>query len=873
MRLSLRSVGALTAAVLVAFAFWPDNRAVRGPDRVVAQEKTKAEPHKAAATPSGKSVGGAAGRGNDRAELRRQPLLPAPPAMQHPSSSDLARASKSEAQIREALNQPIDFAIEPQSLKDAISFIAARYQIPILFDQMALEDANVDTSSEVKLTAPGIPLHDALQLLLGQMSQPLGYDVVHRVLMISTVDKINEHLEAIVYDCRDLIKPPFFRMVSAAEDFWNTEESASELGGLLIVRQRREVHERIKALLASIRLMRREGAFAGLDTQVLEPNKREADQIALTRSKSPKNDQAVPQKRPVAVGFASVDHPLSSDLARRSLVEARIQQALNQPIDFVIEPQSLKDAIGFIATRYQIPILFEQRALDDANVDTSSEVELNVPGISLRDALQLLLDQMSQPLDYDVVHSVLMISTVDYVNEHLETIVYDCRDLINLPDQGSTAAGDHEQGDGATPGPTLQGQARLNVKSGPPEKKCDRSARRQAFVQMVKSATNNWEQDWEDSGPNASIFEMGGLLIVRQNVGVHERIKALLASIRLMRKEGAQPVAQDQADKPKVEKPTNGNGASARATDAHPKPSDESAAAVKERRSATHERPMSSDAGRYPRIEAALEETVNFKIEPQPLQKALNLLSSKFHVPVVLDQRALRDAKVDLKQLEVKLDVSSLTLRDTLDLILATQALGFEIRHGSLMVSTVERISSNREAVVYDCRDLTLVRSLDHIPGVRSVPATQNRGAIDGGLFGGGGTFQAPPDPARPAPAAPGIPQKPAEKAPPAAAPSAAAPAAMASSKIEDSRRLPLIRTIVSGIGDSWNEENTSITEFDGLLVVRQSQPVHHKIKTLLADIRRMRADGAFASFAKEYELEATKRAEQEAKTSAHGAK
>src|SRR5579859_2984330 len=39
MRLSLGSVGVLTAVLLIAFAFWPENRAARGPERVVAQEK------------------------------------------------------------------------------------------------------------------------------------------------------------------------------------------------------------------------------------------------------------------------------------------------------------------------------------------------------------------------------------------------------------------------------------------------------------------------------------------------------------------------------------------------------------------------------------------------------------------------------------------------------------------------------------------------------------------------------------------------------------------------------------------------------------------------------------------------------------------
>ena len=43
MRLSRGSVGALTAALLIAFAMWPATQAVRGPDQVVAQEKPKAK--------------------------------------------------------------------------------------------------------------------------------------------------------------------------------------------------------------------------------------------------------------------------------------------------------------------------------------------------------------------------------------------------------------------------------------------------------------------------------------------------------------------------------------------------------------------------------------------------------------------------------------------------------------------------------------------------------------------------------------------------------------------------------------------------------------------------------------------------------------
>jgi hypothetical protein len=79
-----------------------------------------------------------------------------------------------------------------------------------------------------------------------------------------------------------------------------------------------------------------------------------------------------------------------------------------------------------------------------------------------------------------------------------------------------------------------------------------------------------------------------------------------------------------------------------------------------------------------------------------------------------------------------------------------------------------------------------------------------------------------------------------------------------------------LIKTIIAATGDSWDERSTTITEFGGLLVVRQSPLVHDKIKSLLADIRRMRADGAFASFAKDYEAEAKRREAEDSHRSAN---
>jgi hypothetical protein len=121
---------------------------------------------------------------------------------------DLHSESKPEQRISEALDQPVDFSIEPQSLKDALDFIAARYSIPIVPDAKALEDANVDLSAEVHGTYPGIKLRNLFKLLLEQMSQPLTYVIENEVLKITTVDKANEKLSIRMYPVGDLIMGP-----------------------------------------------------------------------------------------------------------------------------------------------------------------------------------------------------------------------------------------------------------------------------------------------------------------------------------------------------------------------------------------------------------------------------------------------------------------------------------------------------------------------------------------------------------------------------------------------------------------------------------------------------------------------------------------
>ena len=66
----------------------------------------------------------------------------------------------------------------------------------------------------------------------------------------------------------------------------------------------------------------------------------------------------------------------------------------------------------------------------------------------------------------------------------------------------------------------------------------------------------------------------------------------------------------------------------------------------------------------------------------------------------------------------------------------------------------------------------------------------------------------------------------------------------------------PLIRVIkYAGGEEAWDESEGGgqISELGGLLVVNQNANVHEKIKRILADLRRIRKDGAFANLEKEH--------------------
>jgi hypothetical protein len=89
--------------------------------------------------------------------------------------------------IHETLETQVDFTIDPEPLKDALEFIASRYQIRVVIDPQAIKQGLIDPSIEVKVAAPGIRLRSMLNLLLEQSRKPLGFEIRNGALVIIPV--------------------------------------------------------------------------------------------------------------------------------------------------------------------------------------------------------------------------------------------------------------------------------------------------------------------------------------------------------------------------------------------------------------------------------------------------------------------------------------------------------------------------------------------------------------------------------------------------------------------------------------------------------------------------------------------------------------
>ena len=172
------------------------------------------------------------------------------------------RASAVEERIEQAVEEIVSVDFHGTRLDDAIAQLSARHHVPMRLDNKGLTDAAVDPSAGDMLHARVIA-GAALNLMLDEFD--LTWTIQDEVLKVTSKERADEILTTKIYPVSDLIGtariwgPAMMIVTNTIQpDSWDDNGGPGSIqvlpqGDLLIICQKRDVHEEIEELLVKIR--------------------------------------------------------------------------------------------------------------------------------------------------------------------------------------------------------------------------------------------------------------------------------------------------------------------------------------------------------------------------------------------------------------------------------------------------------------------------------------------------------------------------------------------------------------------------------------------------------------------------------------------
>lgn len=234
--------------------------------------------------------------------------------------------------------------------------------------------------------------------------------------------------------------------------------------------------------------------------------------------------------------------------------ELQIEESLDRPVNLAFEAEPLSNVVGKIGTLTGINIFLDSLGLEEEGVTTDAPVTINVNGIKLRSALNLLLEPLN--LSYTIDNEVLKITSRIRQQGTLRTETYPVADLVvpipNFAANGSMASNPYSSmgavsygsgigGNQSTPGnfqvaDPLGGIASPNPwASNAPTAKVAGGGSNIDFDSLTELIVSTVEPDsWEEIGGAGSVrpFETTLSLVIRQTQKVHDEIANLLEQLR-----------------------------------------------------------------------------------------------------------------------------------------------------------------------------------------------------------------------------------------------------------------------------------------------------------------------------------------------------
>jgi hypothetical protein len=197
------------------------------------------------------------------------------------------------------------------------------------------------------------------------------------------------------------------------------------------------------------------------------------------------------------------------EMSAAQRIESILQQPLKAPLQY--EDQPLNEILDTLQHEYDLPILIDERALENFGISPDVEVTVNLRNMSLRSALNLILRQpAAEALVYTIDNEVLMITTEEYANDRLVVVVYRVDELVEGESQW--AQGQHNP---YTP-----------------------------LVQVITSCVK--QNSWAVNGQGLGQIHLmqPGILVVSQTKQVHLEVENLIDKLTNVRSAIEQPATE-----------------------------------------------------------------------------------------------------------------------------------------------------------------------------------------------------------------------------------------------------------------------------------------------------------------------------------------
>jgi len=237
------------------------------------------------------------------------------------------------------------------------------------------------------------------------------------------------------------------------------------------------------------------------------------------------------------------------DSRERTESELKIEQSLGEQVSLHYQDKPLTEVIRQIALDHEINITMKTRDIESSGLSVAQLVSIDVDGITLRSALNLLLDQAGG-LVYSIENETLMITNQLEQETKFINVAYNVADLVvpvgirnpaNVGQYGNSVPGS-ERVPGASGNGFYQVNDDLAVSIGGNGRPSangtgsgSQSVSNADFSGLVNLITTTVEPGtWDVDGGNGTIGQEENTLslVIRQTSAVHEQIADLLTQLR-----------------------------------------------------------------------------------------------------------------------------------------------------------------------------------------------------------------------------------------------------------------------------------------------------------------------------------------------------